>query len=210
MLSHLPTPLSYEVDTIGIYIFTDKVSEAQKGLVTYPKSQTSIQTQTIWPWAWDTSGTDSSCRPVVSTVCIFPAVPNLCGRAFKFRSLQELLLPPPSAGSTPVNITEILWHGLQSFPHSVTSNLDLRAVKTILMGLLLRGKLKWSLWGDCRILVPAFQFQIGLEKRTVLEARSAKLGKLCSLPLFKKYGHCSKNLFLISSLLHVTGNWSLP
>lgn len=47
MLSHLPTPLSYEVDTIGIYIFTDKVSEAQKGLVTYPKSQTSIQTQTI-------------------------------------------------------------------------------------------------------------------------------------------------------------------
>lgn len=87
---------------------------------------------------------------------IFPAVPNLCGRAFKFRSLQELLLPPPAAGSTPVNITEIPWHGLQSFPHSATSNLDLRAVKTILMGLLLRGKLKWSLWGDCRILVPAF------------------------------------------------------
>lgn len=87
---------------------------------------------------------------------IFPVVPNPCGRAFKFRSLQELLLPPPAAGSMPANITEIPWHGLQSFPYSTTFNLDLRAMKTILMGLLLRGKLKWSLWGDCRILVPAF------------------------------------------------------
>ena len=37
--------------------------------------------------------------------------------------------------------------------------------------------------------------------------------KIRCAPFFaslKKYGRCSKNLFLISSLVHVTGNWSLP
>lgn len=84
-------------------------------------------------------------------------VPHLCSRAFKFRSRLECLLPSLAAEIRPVYISESLWHGLQSFPHSATSNLDLKAVKTIiLMGLLLGGKLKWSLWGDCRIFVPAF------------------------------------------------------
>jgi hypothetical protein len=48
---------------------------------------------------------------------------------FKYRRLLELLLPPPAAESTPLYIMESLWHGLQSFPYSVISNLDLRVVR---------------------------------------------------------------------------------
>lgn len=44
-------------------------------------------------------------------------------------------------------ITESLGHSLQSSLHSATPNLDLTVVKMILLGLLLKGKVKGSLWG---------------------------------------------------------------
>lgn len=95
---------------------------------------------------------------VVTVVCHISCglVPHLWKRVFQFGSLLELLLPPQAAKSPVMYITESLWHSLQSSPHSATSNLDLTVVKMILLGLLLKGKVKWSLWGDCRISIPAF------------------------------------------------------
>lgn len=43
--------------------------------------------------------------------------------------------------------------------------------------------------------VPAFRFQIRLEKRTVLDALSAKLGELRSLPLLRNMGAALKIFF---------------
>lgn len=72
-------------------------------------------------------------------------------------------------------IAESPWQGLQSFLHSATSNLDLRAVKTILMGLLLRGKLKWSLWGRLQDFGPSLLISDQPRERNGASSTSHKI-----------------------------------
>lgn len=84
----LPTHLPCEVDTVGIYILEMRQQRHRKVKQLAQHHKASIQTQTLWPRARETSGIDGSCQPVVSTSCPISCgpVPNLCSRAFKFRS----------------------------------------------------------------------------------------------------------------------------